>query len=264
MFDSGLGGLTAVKELIRELPGEGIVYFGDTGRVPYGTKSVDTIIKFVHSDIRFLMEFDIKLILVACGTASSIALPVVADSYPIPIMGVVEPTVEGALRATKNGRVGIIGTQGTIASGSYERLIQERDAHIHTVSRACPLFVPLAENGCTIGEVARLVTEEYLAPIKAEGVDTLILGCTHYPLLRQTIQAYMGPEVALIDSGGQAAQAAERMLARRGMLADAPPEKQYQFYVSDSVESFSQLASVFLEREIDGAVEKIDIEKYST
>ncbi len=248
---------------MRELPGERIVYFGDTGRVPYGTKSKQTIIKYVRGDIRFLRQFDPKLIIVACGTASALALPVVEREVPVPIIGVLEAAANHAVAATRNGRIGVIGTQGTIASGSYESRIAAANPAIQITSRACPLFVPLVENGHTHSEVARLVTAEYLAPIRDAGVDTLILGCTHYPLLRDVIADYMGPGVTLVDPGEQTAAFANRILTQRSMLADSiPHEGQYQFFVSDSVENFASLGSAFLEREITETLQQIEIEQY--
>lgn len=243
------------------MPGESIVYFGDTGRVPYGTKSDETILKYVRGDICFLMEFDLKLIIVACGTASSIALPVLGGDYPLPIIGVVEPAVRYAAAHTRSGKVGVIGTQSTIASGSYERLLREAQPELTIVSQACPLFVPLVENGCTDGEIARLVVEQYLAPIRAADVDTLILGCTHYPLLEGVIARYMGENVTLVDPGRCTAAEVNGWLAGRDMLAHNGPADR-RFFVSDSVDGFTQLASLFLEMCIDGAVSKVDIEKY--
>ena len=181
VFDSGLGGLTAVKELMEILPDEPIVYFGDTGRVPYGTKSNETIIKYTKSDIAFLKTFDLKLIIVACGTASTIALPHVKEEVDVPIFGVADAAAKAAAKATKNKKVGIIGTSGSIRSGAYARMIAKEDAEIKTYSCACSLFVPLVETGHTTGEIARLAAEEYLLPLKEQGVDTLVLGL---PIIR--------------------------------------------------------------------------------
>ena len=264
VFDSGFGGLTAVKELMRLLPKESIVYFGDTGRVPYGTKSNETIIRYTQDDIRFLTTFDLKAIIIACGTASTIALPVVRKSCPVPLVGVAAPAVRAAVRATKNGRIGIIGTPGTIQSGAYELLIKKQDSTIFTVSRSCPLFVPLAENGWTDNEVAYLTAKEYLQPMKDAGVDTLIMGCTHYPLLVRTIARVMGDGVTLINPGAETAREAAEHLRKNDMLADGTSREQYRFFSSDCVDSFVQLGSRFLERPIDGQVHRIDIEQYST
>lgn len=262
IFDSGLGGLTAVKELMHLLPHEPIVYFGDTGRVPYGSKSNDTIIKYTQSDIRFLTTFDLKMIVIACGTASTIALPHVEKSVSVPIFGVAHAAAKAAAKATKNNKVGIIGTNGSIRSGAYTRLIAKENPDITTVSVACPLFVPLVETGHTTGEIARLVAEEYLVPIRDAGVDTLVLGCTHYPLLRQTIAQVMGPGVTLIDPGQVTASFVQSYLTEHDMLCKQPVEHPYRVFVSDSPEDFQELGSRFLNQPIPGGVEKIDIEKY--
>lgn len=262
VFDSGLGGLTAVKQIMEELPYENIIYFGDTGRVPYGTRSVETIIKYSKNDINFLISKDVKVIVVACGTASSVALPVIKDDYDMPIIGVVDAAVDAALKATRNGKIGIIGTPGTIKSGSYEKLIKVKNSQIKTFNKACPLFVPLVENGHFETEVARLITEEYLADIKSEGVDTLILGCTHYPLLKKTIAQYMGEGVTLIDAGAEVAKALSLQLNEESRHTEDCDENQYQYFVSDNIDGFENLGGLFLEKKIDGQVEKIDIEKY--
>ena len=262
VFDSGLGGLTAVKELMEILPDEPVVYFGDTGRVPYGTKSNETIIKYTKSDIAFLKTFDLKLIIVACGTASTIALGHVKEDVGVPIFGVADAAAKAAAKATKNKKIGIIGTSGSIRSGAYARLIREEDPEIETYSTACPLFVPLVETGHTSGEIARLAAEEYLLPLKEQGVDTLVLGCTHYPLLKDVIKSVMGENVTLIDPGKITAGFVKEYLKAEKLLCDEKTTKQYRFFVSDSPEEFSNLASGFLNQEIPGGVEKIDIEKY--
>ena len=263
VFDSGLGGLTAVKELMRILPEESIVYFGDTGRVPYGTKSEDTIVKYTMGDIEFLRTFDLKAIIIACGTASTIALSKVKDKYDVPIIGVVEAACRAATTKTKNKKIGIIGTPGTIKSGMYERFIKAIDGDIFTVSAACPLFVPLVEEGWTDNEVSRMTAKEYLEPIKAAGVDTLILGCTHYPLLEKTIAEFMGDDVTLINPGAETAREVKKWLGDKDMLSDSAEDEQYRFFSSDSVESFTCLGSRFLERKIDGKVQRVDIEQYT-
>lgn len=262
IFDSGLGGLTAMREVMACLPNENIVYFGDTGRVPYGTRAEDTIIKYSHQDIRFLESFDVKLIVIACGTVSSVALPVLRDMYKTPLVGVVDATAEAAAAATKNNKIGIIGTPGTIKSGAYAKALQTIHPKIQTYSKACPLFVPLVENGHIDTQVAQLVAEEYLEDLKAEGVDTLILGCTHYPLLKTVIARTMGEGVALIEPGVEVARSLERILAERKLFADRTDPEQYQYFVSDTAEGFEELGSLFLNRNIHGKVKKIDIEKY--
>ena len=262
VFDSGLGGLTAVKQIIEELPNENIVYFGDTGRVPYGTRSRETIIKYSKNDVGFLLSKDVKVIVVACGTVSSVALPHIQKMTPVPIIGVVSAASNAAVAATKNKKIGIIGTSGTIKSGAYERYIKSKDPMIETYSKACPLFVPLVENGHFDTMVAELVTEEYLAGIKENGVDTLILGCTHYPLLKNTIARFMGAGVTLIDAGAEVARELKRLLNEKDLCAGEKPETFYSYYVSDDVDGFEILGGTFLEQTISGKVEKIDIEKY--
>ena len=262
VFDSGLGGLTAVKQIMRELPDESIVYFGDTGRVPYGTRSEETIIKYSKNDVNFLIEKGVKLIVVACGTVSSVALETLKKEYAIPIIGVVESAVIAAISATKNKKIGIIGTPGTIKSGAYERLIKEKSPDAETFSAACPLFVPLVENGHFDTEVAKLVIKEYLEPIKESGADTLILGCTHYPLLEKSIGEFMGDGVTLINAGAEVAKLLKAYFAKSGMECDKSEKKSYRYYVSDNVDGFENLGGIFLEEKIDGQVEKIDIEKY--
>ncbi|MBR4173315.1 MAG: glutamate racemase [Clostridia bacterium] len=262
VFDSGLGGLTAVKQIMQELPNESIVYFGDTGRVPYGSRSKETIIKYSKNDINFLLNQDVKVIVVACGTVSSVALPEIKDSVSIPLLGVLEAASLAAISATKNNKVGIIGTKGTIKSGAYEKFISEKAPYITTYSEACPLFVPLVENGHFDTMVAELVTEEYLTQIKESGVDTLILGCTHYPLLKKTIARFMGEGVTLIDAGAEVSKMLKRMLERENMLAEAPNFEQYKYFVSDDIAGFESLGGMFLEQTLSKKVEKIDIEKY--
>ncbi len=263
VFDSGLGGLTAVRELRRLLPGEDIIYFGDTGRVPYGSRSREILVRYARQDVAFLRTFDLKAIVVACGTVSTTALEVLVRENDIPVWGVVEPAAQAAAQATRNGRVGLIGTQATIRSGAYERQIAQENPAIQVLTGACPLFVPLVENGrFRPGDiVAETVAAEYLAPMREAGVDTLVLGCTHYPLLMEIIGACMGPEVALINVGATCAAAvAERLRAMDALNPGGAGESR--FYVSDSVEGFSRLASTFLQRDVQEAVTQVDIWKY--
>lgn len=261
IFDSGLGGLTCVKKVMEIMPGENIIYFGDTGRVPYGTRSAQTIVKYVRQDINLLESLDIKFIIIACGTASSAALPAIRDEVKTPIIGVLEPACRAAVNASRSGRIGVIGTAGTINSGKYLQTIKSLEPETEVFSGACPMFVPLVENGYTKGTVARIIAEEYLADIKKQEVDTLILGCTHYPLLREEIQSIMGDNVTLIDSGAEAAIAAQRQLGELGLLCDRT-QGEAQYYVSDTVDGFAELGSVFLNKRIEGSVHRVDIEKY--
>lgn len=263
VFDSGLGGLTAVRELMRILPGEDILYFGDTGRVPYGTRGRDTILRYAEQDVRFLMQHDVKVVLAACGTVSSVAHSV-GDTLPVPFVDVLRPTAKAAAEATKNRRVGIIGTSATIASGSYKRELLQIDGNIMAFEQACPLFVPLVENGFVSPQetVTRLVAERYLAPLKDAGVDTLILGCTHYPIISEIVQQVMCGGVTLIDSGREAAAECRRLLAENRSLNENSGSGRHHYYVSDMTESFYQVASLCLGQDVHGEVEKIDIEKF--
>ena len=260
--DSGLGGLTAVKEIMELFPNENIVYFGDTSRVPYGSRSKDTIIKYTHSDIRFLLSHDVKMIVIACGTASSAALPHIKEDFNVPIYGVVDAAVYAAVRKTRNKRIGIIGTTATIKSGAYTKYIKDYDPNIQIFERACPLFVPLVENGHFNTKVTELVIDEYLKEIRGAGVDTLIMGCTHYPLLAGAIGRYMGPDVELVSPGSEVARFLQKKLNSENSHSPKRDEHRYSYYVSDSVENFEALGSIFLEKEINGQVSKVDIEKY--
>lgn len=264
VFDSGLGGLTAVRELTQLLPGEDIVYFGDTGRVPYGGRSRETIIKYARQDVAFLRTFDLKAIVIACGTVSTTALEVLSAENPIPVLGVVAPAARAAAERTKNGRIGLIGTQATIRTGAYERHIAALLPQAEVSTLACPLLVPLVENGrYKPGDgVVETVAAEYLAPLKAAGVDTLVLGCTHYPLLTDVIRAYMGENVALVNSGAVCAREVADLLEETGALAGEERPGVRRYFVSDSVEGFSGLASIFLGEDVRGAVEQIDITRY--
>lgn len=261
VFDSGLGGLTAVRELRRILPGEDIVYFGDTGRVPYGTRGSAIIRQYARQDIAFLLGQGVKLILAACGTVSSTYPPEDAAGLPVPYLGVVEPTARAAAAASRSGRVGVIGTAATVRSGSYERALHGLRPEAQTIARACPLFVPLVENGRIAPDdpVSSLVAEEYLEPVRGAGVDTLILGCTHYPLLAGVIGRAMGPEVALIDSGREAALAVQRRLAADGLLNGGGGGARY--YVTDSTDQFAAMAALCLDEGAHGPVEHVPIEQ---
>ena len=258
VFDSGLGGLTAVRELMQILPGENIVYFGDTARVPYGTRSRDTIRTFAVQDLRFLLEQDLKAVLVACGTVSSVALPELQQMTTIPVIGVVQPTAVAACKATKNKKIGILGTSATVKSGSYQSAIAEIDPEISVTATACPLFVPLVENGYLEGQITELAAMEYIKPLQDAGVDTVILGCTHYPLLKPVLSKLFGDGVSLIDSGREAALSLAEVLQKDGKLSQQSEGKR-RYFVSDEVSNFSNIAGMFLERSIDGQVEKVTI-----
>lgn len=258
IFDSGLGGLTALKELHSLTPGEPLIYFGDTGRVPYGTRSAATIVKYARQDAAFLLSQGVDAILVACGTASTTALEELTEALPVPVIGVVEPAAEAAVKATRNGKIAVIGTPATIRTGAFEAAIAKQMPDASVISRPCPLFVPLVESGFTAPdcEITRLTCEHYLAPIRESGADTLILGCTHYPLLAPIISSVL-PDVTLISSGAEAAKA---MVALRGPITQGHAPVRY--YVSDDPTLFTATAGTFLGCDISGEVEKIDIERY--
>ncbi len=258
IFDSGLGGLTALKELHTLTPGEPLVYFGDTGRVPYGTRSAATITRYAKQDAAFLLSKGVDAILVACGTASTTALTELKKSLPIPVIGVVEPAAEAAIKATKNGKIAVIGTPATIRTGAFEDAVKARMPEAEVVSQACPLFVPLVESGFTAPdcEITRLTCEHYLARIKESGADTLILGCTHYPLLTPILEKVL-PDVTLISSGAEAAKSVAALLGRK-TEGHAP----VRYYVSDDPALFTASAGTFLGCDVGADVEKIDIETF--
>jgi glutamate racemase len=249
IFDSGIGGLSVVKEIKRHLPYVDIIYFGDTARLPYGTKSQSTIIKFSIENILFLLKQGVKLIVIACNTSSSIALSVVRRHFRIPIIGVIQPGAREAVRISKNKRIGVIGTPATIRSGAYEKEIERIDCRIKVVSQACPLFVPLVEEGWLDGKIAPAVANKYLSPLKKYKIDTLILGCTHYPLLKPTIKKVIGPGVTLVDSAKQVALEVKRALENEEAipkLARSIRKPRQIFYISDEPQGFSRLARRFL------------------
>ncbi|MDD4982181.1 MAG: glutamate racemase [Candidatus Omnitrophota bacterium] len=245
VFDSGVGGLTVVKELVRQLPGEDIVYFGDTARVPYGIKSKETVIRFSIENILFLLRYNVKLICVACNTVSSFALPKIKNHFRVPIVGVISPGAREAVYATKNKRVGVIGTKGTIRSQAYEQEIKRLDPKVKVTAIACPLFVPFVEEGWLNQDVVSTVARRYLKPLKDSKVDTLILGCTHYPLLKSVIRDVMGGKVTLIDSAKQVAVEVNKILSDEGLLSNKARGRA-DFFVSDNPEWFKDLAGRFL------------------
>lgn len=263
VFDSGIGGLTCVRALISAMPGENIVYFGDTGRVPYGTRSKDTIIKYARQDATFLLSKNVKMIIAACGTVSSVATGL-GNTLGVPYTGVVEPTSLAAVNATKNGRIGVIGTSATIRSGSYRNEIARLNPSVTVYEQECPLFVPLVENGFTDknDEIVKLTVDRYLKGFKSTGVDTLILGCTHYPILNHALSDYFGEDVTLIDSGSETAKYASLLLESLGLRNVSGHTVQREYYVSDSPDSFSSAAGIYLGERHSPDVTRIDIEKY--
>ncbi|MBQ6000443.1 MAG: glutamate racemase [Clostridia bacterium] len=264
VFDSGLGGLTAVSALRELLPNENIVYFGDTGRVPYGTRSAETIWRYAAQDVRFLLGQDIKCIVVACGTVSSVAFPKLHELTELPILGVISPTVKAAVRASRNRRIGVVGTNATIRSDTYRRGLLEEDPSIQVLSKPCSLLVPLVEDGrfspgCTVTE---MMVQEYVSPLLEQKIDTLILGCTHYPLLTDIFHELCGDSVSLINPGYETVLALRQLLLEQNALREDPSPSSERYYVSDSEQQFLQYAEMFLQNRVRGPVQRIDIESY--
>ena len=246
VFDSGLGGLTVVKELIHHLPNERIVYFGDTARVPYGTKSGETIIRYSREIVRALLKYKVKMVVVACNTASSLALDVLKKEFDLPILGVIEPGAKKAVEVTRNKRVGIIATSSTVQSGKYAKKIVQLDKNIVVTSQSCPLFVPLVEEGWFEHAVTFQVAQQYLEGMKKNRIDTLILGCTHYPLLKSVLHNVMGPKVQLVDSAQEVALQVKALLTKDRLLRTRLRPGQHTFIVTDEPKQFQRLAMRFL------------------
>lgn len=259
VFDSGIGGLTVVKRLISSLPSENIVYFGDTARVPYGSKSNATVVEYSLQDAKFLINKNVKAIVVACNTASSIALNDLKKNFTVPIIGMIEPGAKLASRETKNGRVGVIGTRATINNHAYSDELKKLDSKIEVFEKACPLFVPLAEEGWMKHKATYEIAEEYLKELRDLKVDTLVLGCTHYPLLADVIQEVMGDEVKLIDSGIAAADVVRSELNRIGFETNSNGVGYQDFYVSDIPVKFKEVADLFLGKPVK-YLQKVDLE----
>lgn len=252
VFDSGIGGLTVVKELSRLLPNERIIYFGDTARVPYGNKSKETVIHYSLQIAYFLLKKKIKLLVVACNSASSVSISTLRRHFHIPIVGVIEPGAKSAVISSKNGTIGVIGTLGTINSNSYKKALKKINRKVKVSQQACPLFVPLAEEGWNKSRIAQDVSNEYLSGFTRNGIDSLILGCTHYPLLKDVIQNSVGKKVKLIDSGIETAKEVKRILERKKLIN---PHKQTErnhsvFYVSDFPHKFKEVSRRFLSKEL--------------
>lgn len=257
VFDSGVGGLTVLKSVMDRLPHESTVYLGDTARVPYGTKSAEVVTRYSLKNAEFLLAQEIKLLVVACNTASSVALPQLAARLPVPVLGVIEPGARAAAARSRTGRIGVIGTPGTIRSGAYQRALETARPGASVKAKACPLFVPLAEEGWTHGDVPRLVAREYLEELGQDSVDTLVLGCTHYPLLGEIISEVMGERVELVDSADATADAVASVLEARGQLASSG-SAAHRYFVTDVPERFTDVGTRFLRRPIP-SVEQVDI-----
>jgi glutamate racemase len=246
IFDSGVGGLTVVAEVHHALPHENLVYLGDTARVPYGTKSPSTVVRFACEDTQFLIEQNVKAVVVACNTVSAWALPTLEGKFPVPIFGVIIPGVQSALGQTRNHRIGVIGTSATIRSQSYDRAILARDHGAKVFARTCPLLVPLVEEGLIRHTVTTTMLEEYLAPLLKHQIDTLVLGCTHYPLLKNAIRAVVGKKVCLVDSAQSCARFVQTRLAELRLLNKRKRQGRIQPYVTDETDRFAELAKRFL------------------
>ena len=249
VFDSGIGGLTVLRALLGELPGESFVYFGDTARVPYGNKSAETVLRFSRENVSFLMDQGVKFIVVACNTASAEAVPTLQKEFPVPVLGVIEPGVRAATGASKTGKIGVIGTSGTIRSGAYQKGIEALNPTAVVAARACPLFVPLAEEGWVDGDITRQVAAEYLGDYRDVGIDVLVLGCTHYPLLAGVIGQVVGDGVILVDSAVETAREVKTQLQTQG-LERTDPGAEFSLYLSDIAPNFREVGERILGRPI--------------
>ncbi|MGQ9570700.1 MAG: glutamate racemase [Thermodesulfovibrionales bacterium] len=251
VFDSGIGGLTVLKEIIKEMPNESTIYLGDTARVPYGIRSPDIVTRYSLENTHFLSSKDIKLLVVACNTASSVSLEIIKRNISAPVVGVIEPGSKAAVRTTRNKKVGVIGTEATIRSSSYAKSIKSFDEDIEVFHLACPLFVPIVEEGWIEGEIATMIAEKYLKDIKDKGIDTLVLGCTHYPLLKGVISKVMGDNVTLIDSAIGVAKEIKEILETSDLKNEGGGNRLMEFYVTDSPERFIKVGERFLGNSIE-------------
>lgn len=258
VFDSGIGGLTVLKEVFRKLPDESTVYLGDTARVPYGIRSAETVTRYSFENTGFLVSVGIKALVVACNTVSAVSLEEIKKRLSIPVIGVIEPGARAAVRATRNKNIGVIGTEATINSGAYARIIRSMDANIQVFSLPCPLFVPLAEEGLTDDAIAMMVAERYLSQLREKEIDTLVLGCTHYPLLKEVIGRVMGGGISLIDSATETASEIKGTLVRNGIEGTPSREPLRKFYVTDAPERFLKVGERFLGQKI-AHIEKISV-----
>ncbi|MGF0017418.1 glutamate racemase [Sporofaciens sp. SGI.106] len=261
VFDSGVGGLTVAREIMRQLPDENIVYFGDTARLPYGSKSKDNIIRFSRQIIRFLLTRNVKAIVIACNTASAQALDVVKEEFDLPIIGTITAGARAAVQETRSRKIGVIGTEGTIRSQTYTEVIRELEPEAEVMGKACPLFVPLVEEGFAKHHIADEVIDIYLREMKESDIDTMILGCTHYPLLRSRIMAYLGDKVSIVNPAYETAMDLKRILEEKGLNNDRDSLTKYEFYVSDAAEKFKQFANSILPYNVE-TIQQINIEDY--
>lgn len=258
IFDSGVGGLTVFRAIERRLPLESLIYLGDTARIPYGTRSVSTVQRYALEDAAFIESKKVKAVVIACNTASALAADRLAQECKVPVIGVIQPGAERAVANTRSGYIGVIATEATVASGAYERAMMALRGRLEIISRACPLFVPLAEEGWVSHDVTRQVAEEYLAEMRDSRVDTLVLGCTHYPILRPVIQQVMGETVTYIDSGEAVADKVASLLEQRDLLRQSSEPRTEHFYVTDSATRFRRVAELFLGRPLE-SVETVEL-----
>ncbi|NLY48254.1 MAG: glutamate racemase [Clostridiales bacterium] len=250
VFDSGVGGLTVVKEIMNQIPGETIIYFGDTARLPYGSKSKETVITYTRQIVRFLMSKGVKAIVIACNTASALALDTVESEINIPVVGVVKPGAKVAAETTRNGRIGVIGTVATIQSGIYNEILNKSNSHVKVFGKACPLFVPLVEEGLVDDPVTFEMAKRYIGELLEKQIDTLVLGCTHYPLIRETIRKVAGEGITLVNPAYETAKCLAEVLEDKGLKNDDTPKSDHIFYVSDGAEKFRQFANTILPCEV--------------
>ncbi len=258
IFDSGVGGLSVFKEIRKLLPHEDIVYLGDTARVPYGTKSQETVLKYTIQNSLFLLDRNVKAIVIACNTASAYGLEALKGYYKVPVLGVIEPGARAAIAHTKNKKVGVIGTEGTVKSGAYTKAIKNLDQSLEVSAQSCPLLVPLAEEGWFDGEVVQKILQTYLQPLKAKGLDTLILGCTHYPLFKEAIASVLGPSINLVDSAIETALALKEILNSQNLITANKQVGSDLFYATDAAERMKRVGEMFLGRVMKEVV-KVDI-----
>jgi glutamate racemase len=258
IFDSGVGGLTVFRAIERRLPNESLIYLGDTARIPYGTRSLATVERYALEDAAFVESKRVKAIIIACNTASALAASKLRAECSVPVLGVIRAGARKAVEATRNSRVGVIATEATVGSGAYERAIKSIRGDVDVVSKACPLFVPLAEEGWVGHSVTRQVAEEYLADLRISGVDTLVLGCTHYPILRPIIESVMGDSISFIDSGEAVAEAVAHLLKEANLIRTAPGPRLEEFYVTDAASRFRRVAELFLGRPLE-SVQSVEL-----
>lgn len=259
VFDSGIGGLTILKEVMEQLPGENVLYFGDTARLPYGTRSNETVKKYTFQCLDFLTEKDVKAIVIACNTASSSAVEEAKKRYSVPVFGVIEPGARAAVNATKNGKIGVIATSRTINNEAYQNAIWGLNNTVEVTGKACALFVQLAEEGWADTDVALLAAEKYLIDIKEHEVDTLVLGCTHFPLLRYTIRKVLGEQIKLVDPAFETAKELKKYLKSNDMLNTNEKLGTQRFYVTDDSDKFKRIGELFLQKEITN-INKVHVE----